>query len=94
MPSKANYRAIIGDGLWRNNTGFVQLLGLCPLLVISNTVVNALGLGLATVLVFFASNVTVIGLALLIALKNCLDSLMRRRTIPKTVTSGKAQASP
>lgn len=53
------YTQIIQDGLWNNNVGFVQLLGLCPLLAVSNTVINALGLGLATTLVLIASNVTV-----------------------------------
>ncbi|MGB5446960.1 MAG: electron transport complex subunit E [Psychromonas sp.] len=44
------------QGLWKNNPGIVQLLGLCPLLAVSNTVTNALGLGLATVFVLIASN--------------------------------------
>ncbi len=42
---------IFHNGLWKQNTGVVQLLGLCPLLAISSSVVNALGLGLATTLV-------------------------------------------
>lgn len=33
---------ILRDGLWHNNAGIVQLLGLCPLLAVSNTAVNAL----------------------------------------------------
>ena len=52
-------RQIINEGLWRNNTALVQLLGLCPLLAVSGTVINALGLGLATTLVLAGSNVTV-----------------------------------
>lgn len=36
------------EGLWHNNMATVQLLGLCPLLAVSNSLVNALGLGLAT----------------------------------------------
>lgn len=44
-------REIIVNGLWAQNPGIVQLLGLCPLLAISNTVVNSLSLGLATTLV-------------------------------------------
>lgn len=35
------------DGLWKNNPALVQVLGLCPLLAISNTTVNALGLAIA-----------------------------------------------
>ena len=50
---------IINEGLWRNNTALVQLLGLCPLLAVSGTVINGLGLGLATTLVLAGSNVTV-----------------------------------
>lgn len=44
-------RDIIVNGLWTQNPGIVQLLGLCPLLAISNNIVNALSLGLATTLV-------------------------------------------
>ena len=47
------------NGLWHNNPGLVQLLGLCPLLAVSNTTVNALGLGIATTLVLIGSNFTV-----------------------------------
>ena len=50
---------IIRNGLWSNNPGLVQLLGLCPLLAVSNSVVNALGLGLATLLVLTASNIAI-----------------------------------
>ncbi|MGM0553793.1 MAG: electron transport complex subunit E [Pseudomonadota bacterium] len=50
---------IIRDGLWNNNPGLVQLLGLCPLLAISATVVNAIGLGIATTLTLLLSNVLV-----------------------------------
>ncbi|WP_440997473.1 electron transport complex subunit E [Arhodomonas sp. SL1] len=54
-----DFRHIVSDGLWHNNAGLVQLLGLCPLLAVSATVVNALGLGLATTLTLLASNTTV-----------------------------------
>ena len=47
------------QGLWQNNPAIVQLLGLCPLLAVSNSVVNALGLGIATLLVLVGSNVVV-----------------------------------
>ena len=50
---------IIRNGLWSNNPALVQLLGLCPLLAVSNSVVNALGLGLATLLVLTASNIAI-----------------------------------
>ena len=57
--SDSSYRSIIYNGLWKNNPAFVQLLGLCPLLAVSNTVINGLGLGLATILTLVASNVMV-----------------------------------
>lgn len=47
------------DGLWKNNPALVQLLGLCPLLAVTGTVVNAIGLGLATILVLIGSNLAV-----------------------------------
>jgi len=45
------FKDIFYNGLWKQNAGVVQLLGLCPLLAISNSVVNAVSLGLATTLV-------------------------------------------
>lgn len=54
-----SYGNIAKDGLWHNNPGLVQLLGLCPLLAVTATVVNGLGMGLATTAVLVASNVTV-----------------------------------
>ena len=50
---------VVRTGLWTNNAGLVQLLGLCPLLAVSTSVVNGLGLGLATTLVLVLSNLTV-----------------------------------
>ena len=47
------------DGLWKNNPALVQLLGLCPLLAVTGSVVNAIGLGLATILVLVGSNIAV-----------------------------------
>ena len=46
---------LLAQGLWRNNPAIVQLLGLCPLLAVSNSATNALGLGLATLLVLIYS---------------------------------------
>jgi electron transport complex protein RnfE len=54
-----NYKRIFHDGLWQQNTGLVVLLGLCPLLAVSGTVVNAIGLGLATTLTLVFSNLAV-----------------------------------
>jgi electron transport complex protein RnfE len=53
------YRDLIIDGLWHNNQALVALLGLCPLLAVSNTAINGLGLGLATTAVLVASNTTI-----------------------------------
>ncbi len=64
------YREISLNALWKNNPALVQLLGLCPLLGVSNSVVNALGLGLATVAVLTMSNISV--------------SLVRRQ-VPETI---------
>lgn len=50
------YTPIAKEGLWTNNAVLVQMLGLCPLLAVSNSVINALGLGLATIAVLILSN--------------------------------------
>ena len=52
-------KTLYKEGVWVNNPALVQLLGLCPLLAVTSTVTNALGLGLATLLVLIGSNVTV-----------------------------------
>ncbi len=52
-------KKIFLDGIWSNNPGIVQLLGLCPLLAVSATLINALGLGLATLFVLTLSNLVV-----------------------------------
>lgn len=59
MSDAVNYRKILKDGVWTQNTGLVALLGLCPLLATSNSLVNGLGLGLATLLVLLMSNVAI-----------------------------------
>ncbi len=59
MITRQEFSALAHNGLWKQNTGVVQLLGLCPLLAISNNVVNALSLGLATVFVMAASSLSV-----------------------------------
>ena len=56
---KRQIEVLTWQGLWKNNPALVQLLGLCPLLAVTATVVNGLGLGLATTLVLIGSNVTV-----------------------------------
>ncbi|MGZ8258439.1 MAG: electron transport complex subunit E [Methylotenera sp.] len=50
------YKEITINGLWKQNSGVVQLLGLCPTLAVTTTAVNGLSLGLATALVMAAAN--------------------------------------
>ncbi len=52
-------RQIWQQGLWNANPGLVQLLGLCPLLAVTNTAINGLGLALATLFVLVISNTAV-----------------------------------
>ena len=54
-----DYSKVIHDGLWSNNPALAQLLGLCPLLAVSGTVINSLALGVATMMVLIASNLVV-----------------------------------
>ena len=52
-------KELIVQGLWKNNSALVQLLGMCPLLAVTSTVTNALGLGLATTLVLTLTNASI-----------------------------------
>jgi electron transport complex protein RnfE len=61
-------KALLARGIWRENPALVQLLGLCPLLAVTTSVVNGLTLGLATTIVLIATNILV--------------SLMRRALVP------------
>ncbi len=54
--AETTYGKITLNGLWTNNPALVQLLGLCPLLAVTGSVVNALGLSIATILVLVFSN--------------------------------------
>lgn len=54
-----DYIKIAKNGLWDNNQALVALLGLCPLLAVTNNVVNSIALGLATTFVLVASNTTI-----------------------------------
>ena len=89
-----SYREISFNGLWKNNPGLVQLLGLCPLLGVSNSVVNALGMALATAIVLTCSNAAValirnqvsdavrlpIFVMIIAALTTCIELLMQAFT--------------
>lgn len=58
------------NGLWKQNPVFVQVLGMCPVLAVTNTAINSLAMGLATLFVLVMSNLLVSSL---------------RRTIPQQV---------
>jgi electron transport complex protein RnfE len=57
--AEVSYKDLSVNGLWKNNPAIVQLLGLCPLLAVTGSVVNAIGLGLATIMVLVISNTSV-----------------------------------
>ncbi len=59
MNTAPNNAELLKAGLWTENPALVKLLGLCPLLAVSNTAVNALGLGLATLVTLLISNTMV-----------------------------------
>lgn len=50
------YKEITVNGLWKQNSGVVQLLGLCPTLAVTTSAINGLSLGFATALVMAAAN--------------------------------------
>jgi electron transport complex protein RnfE len=54
--STGSFTGRIQAGLWKDNPGLVQLLGLCPLLAVTTTLVNGFGLGIATLFVLTLSN--------------------------------------
>jgi electron transport complex protein RnfE len=55
----SQYKQIFTDGLWSQNPGLIQFLGICPLLAVSNSLVNGIGLGLATIFVLLLSNASI-----------------------------------
>ena len=59
MTNTPGISEIFRNGLWQENPGIVQLLGLCPLLAVSNTLINGLGLGMATIAVMCMTNLLV-----------------------------------
>jgi len=59
MATETNYKEITLNGLWNNNPALVQLLGLCPLLAMTGSVVNAIGMAIATTFVLTSSNFSV-----------------------------------
>ncbi|MEO5368326.1 MAG: electron transport complex subunit E [Magnetococcus sp. WYHC-3] len=55
----SDHRKILVDGFWTNNAVFIALLGMCPLLGVSTSAINGIGMGLATTAVLMGSNVVV-----------------------------------
>jgi len=55
----SEFKEIFHNGMWKQNPGIVQLLGLCPLLAVSNSVVNGLALGFATAVVMALSGASI-----------------------------------
>ena len=60
--SSPSYREVAWNGVWKQNTGLVQILGLCPILAVSTNMVNGVSLGLATILVMALSSFAVAAL--------------------------------
>ena len=63
MSLPARYENVTADtflrGLWKENPVFVMLLGMCPVLAVTNTAINALAMGLATTFVLLCSSALV-----------------------------------
>ncbi len=57
--SYQEFKDIFYNGMWKQNTGVVQLLGMCPILAVSTSVVNGVSLGLATTIVMALSGASV-----------------------------------
>ena len=53
------FKDILYNGVWKQNTGLVQLLGMCPILAVSSSVVNGVSLGLATAIVMALSGAAI-----------------------------------
>jgi electron transport complex protein RnfE len=53
------FKDILHNGVWKQNTGVVQLLGMCPILAVSSSVVNGVSLGLATAVVMALSGAAI-----------------------------------
>jgi electron transport complex protein RnfE len=52
-------REQLQDGLWKQNAGLVQLLGLCPTLAVTVNITNGVALGVATIFVMMLSNISI-----------------------------------
>ena len=59
MANDVKYKTIIRDGIWDNNVVFAQMLALCPLLAVTSTATNGLGMGIASIAVMVAASLIV-----------------------------------
>lgn len=59
MSGKPTWSAEFAKGLWKDNPNLVQLLGMCPILAVTNEVVNAIGMGVAVTFVLLCSAVLI-----------------------------------
>jgi len=62
MITREEFRTIAGNGIWKQNTSIVQILGLCPLLAVTTNLVNGAMLSLATIIVMALSGVAIASL--------------------------------
>ncbi|MBI2307455.1 MAG: electron transport complex subunit E [Rhodocyclales bacterium] len=62
MIERDEFRSIAENGVWKQNTSLIQILGLCPLLAVTTNMVNGVMLSLATILVMALSGVAVASL--------------------------------
>jgi len=62
MITREEFKTIANNGIWKQNTSIVQILGLCPLLAVTTNAVNGIMLSLATIIVMAMSNVAVAAL--------------------------------
>ena len=66
MITRDEFRTISGNGIWKQNTSIVQILGLCPLLAVTTNAVNGIMLSLATIIVMAMSGFAIASLRNLI----------------------------
>jgi len=64
-------RSIVRDGLWDNNVVLGQMLGMCPVMAVTSSATNGLGMGLATMAVLIVSN------ALIASIRNWVSETVR-----------------
>jgi len=58
MPPKNAYDEFT-KGIWKENPVFVQVLGMCPMLAVTNSAINAIAMGFATFFVLVGSSTLV-----------------------------------